>query len=517
MMPTAAVSQERLNFVGRRLRLNSLSGAARFIVVSSVYLFLYPFLLHSLKEEKFGLWILLGMISQYAVLGDLGITNAIIKQVAEMSPDHRKEEIEKLVGSATVVYLFFGTLATTVAFVFHRQIVTGLRIRPELALEAKPLLFGGVLVLCLTLLTNVYTSLLSGLHRMDLANLVQTAGSLLSAGGFVVAIRLHAGLTGMMVSTAISALASWGIATFAVRLTFALHWSMLPPVDLKMVRGLLSFGGYMYIAGLSTLLLDPVMKMLLSRYGGLEWVSEFELASRGVNQVRSFFVGVMFPLLPAASLLSRELDSIRVLFARTMRLLWLTAVPIFLLIGILAKPIVVLWLGTSPPHIEYGLTILSLACLFNVITVPAYLFVQGIGRPHLAMLCSVIQGAASVAGGWWTIPRIGFYGSVYSEGAAFVLAAVYVFASFLWCSRMSLRGLLGESPARELLPPVAFVGLLLALRAVAPSSPRIEIGIAMASLVGLVLVFYRDSAGGESCLQLVRRFFSRKSREEAAV
>lgn len=391
-MSDIQVSSQDTAFVRKRLKINSVSGLFRFAITSAVYLFLYPFLLHALGSERFGLWALLGISAQYAVIGDLGISNALIKQIAEASLDTERNTVRDLAGSATAIFAVIGGISTALIFAFDKAILRALHVQSLLLPEADVLLRGMVLVLWMTLLSNVYTSVLSGLHRMDLTNAIQTAGVVLNAIGSVVAVEFGAGLTGLMLSSAATVMASWAAAVFLVRRTIPGEWFLLPSTHWKVVRGLLSFGGYLYVAGLSTLLLGPMMKVLLTRFGWLEWVADFELASRVVTQIRSLFANAMFPLLPAASLLGRELASVHSLFAKATRLLWSSAVPVFLGLSITAGPLITVWLGHSLPNVQFGLMLLSLGWLCNVMTIAPYLLVQGLDKPHLAMTCSLIQG-----------------------------------------------------------------------------------------------------------------------------
>ena len=491
-MSSVPVSSEDAAFVRRRLKINSVSGLVRFAISSSVYLFLYPFLLHSLGYQRFGLWALLGISAQYAVIGDLGISNALIKQVAEASLDTQRNKIGDLAGSATAIFTLIGGAATALVFMFHRAILNALHVQPALLQEADVLLRGMVLVLWLTLLSNVYTSVLSGLHRMDLTNLIQTAGLVLNAVCSVVAIEMGAGLTGLMLSSAVTAIASWVAAVILVRRAGSGDWLVLPRAHRRLMGGLLSFGGYLYVAGLSTLLLDPMMKVLLTRFGSLEWVSEFELASRIVTQIRSLFANVMFPLLPAASLLSRDSASVHALFTKATRLLWSSAVPIFLVLSIMAGPLITVWLGHSLPNVRFGLMLLSLGWLCNVMTIAPYLLVQGLGKPHLAMACSLIQGGVSVAGSVMLIPRIGFSGAVYSETGAFVAAAAYILVSYLFLCPTSFHGTFGASWTKILLPPLGFGGILVLLDRVLGNSPALVVGCTV-----LIICTYGLISGGE--------------------
>jgi len=66
-----------------QLRINMLSGVVATVVNVVVLAIAYPVYLHFLGYEKYGVWLVLAVVLTFAQLGDLGISSAVIKLVAE--------------------------------------------------------------------------------------------------------------------------------------------------------------------------------------------------------------------------------------------------------------------------------------------------------------------------------------------------------------------------------------------------------------------------------------------------
>jgi O-antigen/teichoic acid export membrane protein len=66
-----------------QLRINMVSDVAATIANSIVLAIAYPIYLHFLGYEKYGIWLVLATVLTFAQLGNLGISPAVMKLVAE--------------------------------------------------------------------------------------------------------------------------------------------------------------------------------------------------------------------------------------------------------------------------------------------------------------------------------------------------------------------------------------------------------------------------------------------------
>jgi O-antigen/teichoic acid export membrane protein len=494
-------------FVSRRLAVNSVMGGIRFAVTAGVYLAIYPFMLRSLGSARFGLWALLCLPGQYIALGDLGISSALIKLVSEDHPHRNTLRLLQLTGAGVFLFSVVGGVIAGVAFWERNGILSWLRIQPTFLPEARVLLVGMAAVIWLTLLANIYVALLSGLHRMDLAHTVQMCNAVLNGAGILFALRLRTGLIGLLLSSAFAALMTWILAVFLAKRIAHVEWIVVPRIRWRATKSLLNFGMYMYAAALSALLLEPSIKTLLSRYGSLEMVSFFEIASRAVIQARSFFSNIMLPLLPASSLLMTDAVRIRELAARSMRLLWLTAIPVFVTLSVLAAPIIHVWLGRSIPLAQGALSVLAVGWLLNVLTLPAYFLVQGMNHPRWAMWCALMQGMVCIGGSYLLIPRLGFYGAIGSEAAGLSIGAAYISWRFLSVCPLRTQQVFSNSSARAFFLPV-FLGMMLWL---VSRSPAAEVPwVWLSTTVGICALYaallYRRVTNGFTAIELLKGY-----------
>jgi O-antigen/teichoic acid export membrane protein len=436
-----------------RLTVNSFSGAARFGFTALVYLLTYPLLVRYLGPEGFGLWALFGIVGQYMALGDLGLSSAVMKLVAEPR-NESTYEVSWLAGTASVLLMCAAGVIVTSIWLLQEQILSVLRIGSLLEGDARMLLLGTACTLGLVLLGNLYSAVLSGFHRMDIANLIQAGGVSLTALGILLTVRMNYGLAGLLLTSATVALAQWVASLCVVAKITGIPWKVLPAFHWEVFRRLTRFGGYLYGASLSSMLLEPSLKIILGRYGSLAMVGNFELALRIILQLRSLFHAMLMPMLPAGSGLGTDLRQVRRLFVRSMRLLWITATPAFLLLAGLSNTLVPLWLGREIPIVSKAITMLAIGWLLNLLAVPAYLLMIALGFPRDAMLCALLQLVVACGGAWLFYPGLRFFGLIGSLGVGLGVAAIFMLARFRAVCPVPWSEILGASKGWSLAAPV---------------------------------------------------------------
>ena len=94
-----------------QLRINMASGVMTTVINSVAMIAAYPIYLHLLGYEKYGVWLVLATVLTFAQLGDLGISQAITKLVAEEHGRGDIEGIQHYVTAASTLLCVSGTVA----------------------------------------------------------------------------------------------------------------------------------------------------------------------------------------------------------------------------------------------------------------------------------------------------------------------------------------------------------------------------------------------------------------------
>ena len=68
---------------GRRIAWNALTNVVRALVMLPITLLLTPYIVRMVGPEGFGIWALAGVVASYAQLSDFGITESLVKLLAE--------------------------------------------------------------------------------------------------------------------------------------------------------------------------------------------------------------------------------------------------------------------------------------------------------------------------------------------------------------------------------------------------------------------------------------------------
>jgi O-antigen/teichoic acid export membrane protein len=480
-------------------------GVVRFLVVSCVYLIIYPILLKSLGAFRFGVWAILCVPSQYAAIGDLGFSTALAKRIAEAPPNQGPERIRELTSAGTTLFVFVASIMALFVIIWQRSIPQWIHVERNVVPEADGLLLGMVAVIAITLMGNAYTSVLSGLQRMAWMHAIQLGGAVVNALCILTALRLSGTLTSLMLCNVVSATFVWLTAMLVAKRAANVSLSLFPRLRWCVIRSLLKFSAYIGIAGMAALLMEPALKILLARLDRIESVSYFELAARIVTQSRSLFQFAMLPLLPASSFLADDLPRIRSLYARSFRVLFALAIPLYLGFAILSRPIVAVWLGRGSGPVAVGVAVLSVGWLFNVLTLPDFLMIQGMNRPRQAMICAVLQGVLCVLCAWVLIPAVGYLGAFASEALGLIVASAYIHGRFVRLSATPMTEALSNSPRRLGVLLAAFAACLWCILALTNwLAPAVWILLYVVATLLFWALLYRRPITGFNMVDLFR-------------
>lgn len=459
--------------VASRVGRNSVFNLVRAAVTVPLAFALTPYMLHRLGDDRFGIWALVGVLTAYAQLCDLGIGLGLVKYVAEYAARGEQERISRLVSTAFAFYLAVAAAVGIGTYAALGWIVaTALHVPPGLAVEAWQVFAMAMAVFCISLIFSVYNGVLTGLQRLDYVNVSGFVNYLVLSLGIVVALELGLGLTGMVIASAAGTLLTIGInAALARRLlpTLALHPIRL--FDLPALKVILGYGSIVQVSGLANLLIMQVDRLLLSHFVSLGSVAVYEAGNRLVSQVRSLIVLMVTPLTPAASQLQVEArqDTIDRLYQRSFKYVASCCIPLFMLTAAVAQPLVTVWLGPSYGATAVTIQLLSLGFAVNLLTGPGHFMLLGLDRASYTMKASVVGGVINVACCLVLIPYLGYFGVVWGMVAALLISALY----FFWLLHEVIRVPLWDTYGSALFKPLAAAAL-----------PALAVRLALALLPG---------------------------------
>lgn len=460
-------------------------------------LILTPYLYRRLGPAGFGTWSVMFTVTTVFGLLELGFSAGVRKLVAELRAQHRRTELESMLGAAVVLMAGLGILAAALS--------AGLAlVAPDLAARADQHGFAvGMLVLGAAMLLRfpcvAYGAALVGYQRWELFNAAQAV----AVGGFtvaaIVAIETGTGILGLSVAYA----ATYAIsgALFGLLLTRTDRDLSLRPrlADRETRRRLGSFGSLTLLADSMVFIGQRMDAIVIAALRSAREAGPFAAASRVVGGLQSLTLPFVFLMMPMVSELwatGRRAEVLRRLTLATRVVLQLT-LPVAVALAVFASDVVHVVLGPSAPPVTVSIIVLLMGvqCL-TLAAFPAEQVLVGIGRVRWVGGLALLEGFSNLA---LSVVLVSAYGAI---GAALgTLFTSALLAPIKWPMAMratggSLRGFARTAIGVAVVSSVPGVVVMVALRAVLPAGAgRLVIGTVAGLVVCAVIAAVQARAG----------------------
>ena len=244
-MKTAAVGK------GRRLVSNTAINVLQSPAALLIQLFLTPFILGQLGRSAYGIWALTASVLAYLPQLQAGLNSAVNYQVPKRHKEGDVAGINRVVSTVLAFYSLMAVIGVAFTALIVWKFPAWFSVPGDLVTASRVVsaLVGGAAVV--TLVTSVYSGVLTGLQRYDVMAGSRTAFLLVRAVAIVLVLSFGAGLTGLAgAASAVSVLS-------AVWVVYAAH-KFLPglrpakrSVDFDLLPGLLMYSTSTLMFGMS--------------------------------------------------------------------------------------------------------------------------------------------------------------------------------------------------------------------------------------------------------------------------
>jgi O-antigen/teichoic acid export membrane protein len=344
-----------------------------------------PFLVNRLGQTTYGLWILIGSLSGYFGMLDLGIRGSVGRNMALFLAKDDRQRVNEIFATAVAYLLGMGLLTMLVTCfiptVFFRLVDVP---ADETAAVTLALLLTGAHLAC-WLPLNVFDATLWAGQRFDLINAVDIPVTFLRLVLTYLVVVGGYGLVGLAASTLVLNLLT-GIAK--ATLTFwGFPWLRLSPrlVTSTAWRALFGYSIWLFLFSLSRSLYPQVSLLIIGSRLAVSSITPYSFASRLLQYAGMILIAATGVLTPVATGLhaTGDLSRQRDLFRRGSSYCTGLALYFLLVFVFLGGPIITLWVGHDMPPAPLLLAILTAgeALPLAMFVAQSLVFAMGAHRP----------------------------------------------------------------------------------------------------------------------------------------
>lgn len=457
---------------------------------------LFPYVVHRLGDAAAGIWLLLGSVTGYMGLLELGIVPSLTQSIAAASARDERDAVNRAASTAQALLIslgLVGLLALPFASILARMLGTPADLSAQ-AVTAFQITFAGF-VLRMPLAT--YQGVLLGRQRQDRCNQLWIAVAGAKFAGAVLVLSNGGGLVAL-VATEMSVHLLAGI------LQIRWVYQELPDLSISSryvtrtdAGRLLTFGGTLMVVTVCSLLIEQTDRLVIAAFLPVEEVTYYAAAWKLYMLAYMLTTTLAQAVSPmAADLHGREnREGLRALVLRTTKFSGALAWPLTLGLAFAGGPFLRVWMGERFVAALPVVQVLAAGFIVTAFNHAAYAALVGTRRVSpLVMSYFVPQAIINLVLSVWLIHHLGNIGVALGTFVpALVLQPIFV-RYVLGELQVSGIEFLRQAVQPVTVPALLFSPLVAAYVALGPAAPALPaIAIACAAAYGTV-VWQKTSA-----------------------
>ncbi len=460
-----------------------------------------PLILFYLNKNEYGLWVLIGQVSRFLGMSDLGIANAISRFVARFRGQNDKDSIDVVISTVLVLTVALGILVALLTFAIAPWIPAILGIGEDYASVSKTVFIITGLSLALMFPTRIGMGILTGYQYYGPHGVGKIVKSLL----FLLAIVILAWMKQLNVISL--AFASGITVLIGQILLFYVAWRMTGPwkilpsnCSLKMAKEMLSLGSSTILVTLSKLFYNQGMGIALGRIAGLGSVAIYGVASTIVMDIEPIIgaIGSAMPTLASEFQARGEMEKLKRIINLSILVTFALTLSAMAGLFVYAEPILRFflkkgsWSDADLSQIGYVILIMFVGVAFWLPQLVSRSTLQAVGR-HWAVTYAVL-GSSIVALGIAIFAMLngwGVYGAALGFGMELLFQGIILFPPMI-CKFLgeSLREMFVKAYLPGFLTGIAVFAVALFLSWILPpdSVVNLILGILATFIFGIAIL-----------------------------
>jgi len=408
---------------------NVLTNWAAFLVTSLVSFFLSPFVVHQLGDTSYGVWVLVGAMTGYLGLLDLGVRGAVTRYTANLATRQDHENASGIVSSGLGIFIVAGMAAMAFAAALAFFVLDKFQIAPADLPQARLVL---ILVGCnvaISLVSGVFGGVVTGLQRFDISNAIEITAALLRAAAVVAALWAGNGLVAL-------ALIHAGFALAVGMAYWMCSWRLYPQLRVAWSRGtrehlrqIFSFSVYSFLLHISAYLIYHTDSLVIGAFLPVSMVTFFAIATNLATYARAVVSGISTTMTPKFSAMqaSQQVADMSHALLRAVRYSTLVILAIAITFLLRGASFIGLWMG--PEYAQPSgavLWILALALIPAAGSQVVASVMLGLNRHRPVVPIVIVEALANLGLSIWWVQSIGI------SGVAWATALPSLLTSLLW-------------------------------------------------------------------------------------
>lgn len=412
----------------------------------AISFFMSPFIVNKLGSVYYGIWAISLQFTGYLFLLDFGVRESVIRYVSKYVARKQGFRLNNILSTAILLYVPITIGCILLTLLCAWGVPRWFDVPPDHVQEARIAVIFVGLTIAQTFVFNVFTGILQGLNRFDVANKVGFVITFLRTALIVATLSAGYKLVALAAIQFSMALIGGFAGAFAATRLLRQHDVPLR-FRIPHRRALKALGSRVFGYGFFVLLNNIAQKINFSSdavvigvYMSVAWVTPYAIAGSLIDYLRTFIISTAQVFNPLSSQLysQRRYDELGALLIKGAKLAVAVTLPIAITYAVLGDAFVGLWMGKEY-MVAAGQVLLVLG-LTQIISAPHYVVssvLYGMSQHHTIAWLRVGEAALNLTLSIFLVQRLGIVGVAIGTAISHALLAM-IALPMLICRRLNM-------------------------------------------------------------------------------
>lgn len=445
-----------------KLLKNVFSNWAGFVFNAVIAFFLSPFVVHSLGNTYYGIWVIMMQLTGYLGILELGVRSSIVKYVAEYAARDEKTKLNQIVSSAVSIY-FIIALASLLA----SALIAGLfslffKVENASLHTVRVIVVITGITVAQGFIFNTFYGILMGLQRYDLFNRVSIVSAAFRAILIVVFLKLGYGVIALaVIQLAINLCSNLAAYHYCKKQLpyLKITWFGKSEGAYKTVLG---YGTQSFFVTVSQKVIYQTDSFIIGAAVGASAVTFYSIPLTMIEYMRRLVIAMTEVFVPFSSELGArgDFERIRQLLIRGTRTSILVGLPICIVYLIMGERFICLWMGTEYANTGAGaLLILVIAQIFSITHLTSREILFGLALQRINAYCYGVEAIANLGLSILFVRHLGIEGVALGTAIPHIIIVLFVFPVVITRKlNLGMGEYLKKGMAPTLAPGLLFAG-----------------------------------------------------------
>ena len=424
--------------------------------------FLSPFVVRSLGNAYYGIWVIMMQLTGYLGILELGVRSSIVKYVAEYAAKDEKTKLNEIVSSALSIYLlialasFFVSvlIAVLFPFFFNLEYASVKVVRVVVVVTGITVAQGFVF--------NTFYGVLMGLQRYDLFNRVSIISSVFRAILIVVLLKLGYGVIALaFIQLVINLCSNFAAYYYCKRQLPYLRITWFGKSD-DAYQKVLGYGMQSFFVTVSQKVIYQTSSFIIGAAIGASAVTFYSIPLTMIEYMRRLVIAMTEVFVPFSSELGAkgDFEKIKELLIRGTRTSILVGLPICIVYLIMGERFISLWMGAEYAKAGTGaLLILVIAQIFSITHLTSREILFGLSLQRINAYCYGVEAVANLGLSILLVRHLGIEGVALGTAIPHIIITLFVFPAVITRKlNLNIGEYLKKGMAPTLVPGLLFAG-----------------------------------------------------------